>query len=128
MKKGIHPTYYENAKIICACGAIFHTGSTQKEIKIEICSQCHPFYTGKQKLVDTAGRVDKFKKKMAAKDELSKIRKGKKVKKAARAKIKTGKNDKKIAKEDVKKPVKKEVKKKDKEKDVKKVEKKQDKK
>lgn len=61
MKKNIHPTYNKDAKIKCACGAEFLVGSTEKEINVEICSNCHPFYTGKEKLVDTAGRVDKFK-------------------------------------------------------------------
>jgi large subunit ribosomal protein L31 len=59
MKKKIHPKYY-NAKVKCACGNEFEIGSTKKEIKVEICSKCHPFFTGKQKLVDTAGRVEKF--------------------------------------------------------------------
>lgn len=62
MKKGIHPKY-EQTTIRCACGAVYHTGSTKKDITVEICSKCHPFYTGKQKLVDTSGRVDKFNKK-----------------------------------------------------------------
>lgn len=62
MKKGIHPDY-EQTTIRCACGAVYHTGSTKKDITVEICSKCHPFYTGKQKLVDTSGRVDKFNKK-----------------------------------------------------------------
>ena len=62
MKKDIHPKYYKDAKIICACGNSFKVGSTQKEIHVEICSACHPFFTGKTKLVDTAGRVDRFKK------------------------------------------------------------------
>ncbi|MCK4665797.1 50S ribosomal protein L31 [Candidatus Dependentiae bacterium] len=62
MKKGIHPKY-EDAKIVCACGNVIETRSTKKEIKIEICSSCHPFYTGKQKFLDTAGRMEKFKKK-----------------------------------------------------------------
>jgi len=66
MKTDIHPKYNEIAKIKCACGATFVAGSTAEDISVEICSQCHPFYTGKQKLVDTAGRVDKFKAKMAA--------------------------------------------------------------
>ncbi len=63
MKKGIHPDYHE-VTVICACGATFQTGSTKKgdTIKVEICNQCHPYYTGKQKLVDAGGRVDKFKK------------------------------------------------------------------
>lgn len=62
MKKGIHPEYYETT-ITCACGEVIHTRSTKKNIRVEICSKCHPFYTGKQKFVDSAGRVDKFKKK-----------------------------------------------------------------
>ncbi len=62
MKEGIHPEYHK-AKVRCACGNEFEVGSTLKEIKVEICSQCHPFFTGKQKLVDTAGRVEKFMKK-----------------------------------------------------------------
>ncbi|MDY7035006.1 MAG: 50S ribosomal protein L31 [Thermodesulfobacteriota bacterium] len=64
MKKDIHPEYF-NAKIHCACGNEFEAGSTQKEIKVEICSKCHPFFTGKQKLVDSAGRVERFKRKYA---------------------------------------------------------------
>ncbi|NLX70469.1 MAG: 50S ribosomal protein L31 [Clostridiales bacterium] len=59
MKKGIHPEYGE-AVVRCACGETFVTGSTKKEIRIEICSKCHPFFTGKQKLVDTGGRVERF--------------------------------------------------------------------
>lgn len=65
MKAEIHPTYYNDAQVVCVCGNTFTTGSTLKEIKIDICSECHPFYTGKQKLVDTEGRVEKFKKKYA---------------------------------------------------------------
>jgi len=66
MKKGIHPQYYPDAKVICACGNQFETGSTVKELSVEICSNCHPFYTGKQNLVDTAGRVEKFQKRAKA--------------------------------------------------------------
>jgi len=66
MKKDIHPEYFEEVKATCACGASFIVGSTKKEIEIEICSACHPFYTGQDKILDTAGRVDKFKKKIAA--------------------------------------------------------------
>jgi large subunit ribosomal protein L31 len=62
MKKGIHPKYGE-ATITCACGNVMHTRSTKENIKVELCSQCHPFFTGKQKLVDTAGRVERFQKK-----------------------------------------------------------------
>lgn len=64
MKKGIHPEYYRTT-VRCACGNEFETGSTVKEINIEICSKCHPFFTGKQKLVDSAGRVERFRKKYA---------------------------------------------------------------
>ena len=60
MKKDAHPTYYSDAKVTCACGNAFSVGSTQKEIHTEICSNCHPFYTGKQNLIDTAGRVERF--------------------------------------------------------------------
>lgn len=66
MKEGIHPKY-EKSVVKCACGATFETGSTKKELRVEICSQCHPFFTGKQKLVDTGGRVDRFKKKYGIK-------------------------------------------------------------
>ena len=61
MKKEIHPTYFPQAKVVCACGNSFIVGATQQEIKVEICSNCHPFYTGEEKLIDTAGRVEKFK-------------------------------------------------------------------
>ncbi|MCL5775081.1 MAG: 50S ribosomal protein L31 [Patescibacteria group bacterium] len=65
MKQGIHPKYYPNAKVTCACGNTFTTGSTQETLHTEVCSACHPFYTGKQKLLDTTGTVDKFKKRTA---------------------------------------------------------------
>lgn len=61
MKEGIHPNY-EKATVKCACGETFETRSTKNEIRVEICSKCHPFFTGRQKLVDSGGRVDKFKK------------------------------------------------------------------
>ncbi|MGI6545847.1 MAG: 50S ribosomal protein L31 [Fastidiosipilaceae bacterium] len=63
MKKGIHPKY-EKCVVRCACGNTFETRSTSGDISVDICSQCHPFFTGKQKLVDTGGRVDKFKRRM----------------------------------------------------------------
>ena len=62
MKTGIHPPYYE-VTVTCACGNTFKTRSTKKDLKVEICSNCHPFFTGRQKLVDTEGRVDRFQKK-----------------------------------------------------------------
>jgi large subunit ribosomal protein L31 len=86
MKKDIHPKYYEKAKVSCACGNSFAVGSTLEEIKTELCSACHPFYTGKQKLVDTARRVEKFHAKAEATKKASALRKGKKVKKAAQIK------------------------------------------
>ncbi|MFK8138926.1 MAG: 50S ribosomal protein L31 [Bdellovibrionales bacterium] len=62
MKQNIHPTYHAEAKVTCVCGSSFTTGSTNSEIRVDICSNCHPFYTGKQKLLDTEGRVDRFNK------------------------------------------------------------------
>ncbi|UCF97706.1 MAG: 50S ribosomal protein L31 [Spirochaetaceae bacterium] len=67
MKKDIHPKY-EPTTVTCACGNVLEIRSTVKDIKVEICSNCHPFFTGKQKLVDTAGRVERFKKKYNIKD------------------------------------------------------------
>jgi len=66
-KKDIHPKYYPNARVICACGNTFTVGSTIELIEVEICSKCHPFYTGKEKIVDTMGRVERFKKRLAKK-------------------------------------------------------------
>lgn len=66
MKSDIHPDYKE-VKVICACGETFTTGSTRKDIHLDICSKCHPFFTGKQKIMDAEGRVEKFKKKYAKK-------------------------------------------------------------
>lgn len=67
LKEKTHPEYYE-ATVKCACGETFTTGSTKKELRVDICSSCHPFFTGKQKLVDTGGRVEKFKKKFGITD------------------------------------------------------------
>lgn len=71
-KKDIHPKYYKNAKVKCACGNTFTIGSTKENIEIEICSKCHPFYTGKEKMIDSLGRVEKFKQRMAKKNSLKK--------------------------------------------------------
>lgn len=60
MKEKIHPEYYSDAQVICACGNTFTTGSTRKELKVEVCSQCHPFFTGERRVMDTAGRVERF--------------------------------------------------------------------
>ncbi|MFA5317615.1 MAG: 50S ribosomal protein L31 [Dehalococcoidales bacterium] len=61
MKEKIHPKYYPDAKVICACGNTFNIGSTKELVKVELCSKCHPFFTGEQRVVDTAGRVERFK-------------------------------------------------------------------
>lgn len=61
MKKELHPTYFPEASVVCACGNKFTIGSTKESIEVEICSACHPFYTGNEKVLDTAGRVEKFK-------------------------------------------------------------------
>ena len=73
MKEGIHPSY-EKTTIRCACGAEFETHSTKKDIRLDICSKCHPFFTGKQKLVDTGGRVDRFKKRFGMDKQYIKFR------------------------------------------------------
>jgi large subunit ribosomal protein L31 len=87
MKKDIHPEFHEDCVVTCACGNTFKTGSTLKEIRVELCDQCHPFYTGKQKFVDTARRVEKFQeraKKQAEGVVSKKVKKA--VKKAAKSK------------------------------------------
>ena len=83
MKKDIHPKFFKEAEIVCSCGAVLITGSTEEKLSIEICSQCHPFYTGKKKTIDTTGRVDRFKKlaeKAAAKKVVKKPKAEKKAK------------------------------------------------
>ena len=65
MKKNTHPEYYKDAIIHCSCGKVFKIGSTKPEIHVEVCSACHPFYTGQDKIIDTAGRVEKFRKRLA---------------------------------------------------------------
>jgi large subunit ribosomal protein L31 len=64
MKAKIHPKYFPQTRVICACGNIFTVGSTVQELKVDICSACHPFYTGEQRIVDTAGQVDRFMKRL----------------------------------------------------------------
>jgi len=68
MRPKVHPEYYPDAQVICSCGNIFTTGSTKKTLRVELCSKCHPFFTGEQKIVDTAGRVERFKRKYKIKD------------------------------------------------------------
>ncbi len=91
MKKDVHPEYFENAKITCACGAVYEIGSTQKTIEVELCSACHPFYTGEQKILDTARRVEKFKTRASAKTEKKTGKKVKRVKRATQKKAKASK-------------------------------------
>ncbi len=87
MKKEIHPKYYNEALVTCACGAKHKMGATHEKISVEICSNCHPFYTGEEKLVDTAGRIEKFKaRKAKAKTTLRSKTEKKAVKKAKRTK------------------------------------------
>lgn len=91
MKTDIHPTYNEKAIVKCACGNSFETGSTKDEIVVELCSKCHPFYTGKQKIVDTARRVEKFTSRKEKKSETILDHKAKLERKASRAKKKADK-------------------------------------
>ena len=80
MKPKIHPQYNEKAKITCACGNSIYVGSTEEAMRVEICSACHPLYTGKAKVIDTAGRIDKFKERMAKAKEMQAKAKAKKIK------------------------------------------------
>jgi large subunit ribosomal protein L31 len=83
MKKDIHPTYYAEAKVTCACGNNFTVGSTKEHLEVEVCSACHPFYTGHEKIMDKVGRVQKFKERLAQKkDTPKKVKIKKKVKPA----------------------------------------------
>lgn len=91
MKADIHPTYFPDAKIICACGNVITAGSTVSEIHVELCSKCHPFYTGKQKLIDTARRVEKFAERAEAKTAKASTTLGKKAKAEKRATQKAAK-------------------------------------
>ncbi|MBU2536514.1 MAG: 50S ribosomal protein L31 [Chloroflexota bacterium] len=68
MKDKIHPKYFNDARVVCSCGNTFTTGSTRKELKVEVCSQCHPFYTGERRVLDATGRVERFKKRYKVKD------------------------------------------------------------
>lgn len=87
MKQAIHPQYFENAQVICACGNKFTTGSTQEVIHVELCSNCHPFYTGEQRFVDSASRIQKFeqKQKKAAEIKATVVKKQEEQKKADNA-------------------------------------------
>ncbi len=98
MKKGIHPEYHEDTEVVCACGRKTTVGSTVKEIRVELCSACHPFYTGKQKLVDTARRVEKFAERSAKKSGVASTQGGKKAKSEKRATQKAEKKAKKATK------------------------------
>lgn len=90
MKKEIHPAYFPKAKITCVCGAVFEVGATEDSIRVEICSNCHPFYTGKQKIVDTARRIEKFQAR-TAKKTTGKTAKGRTAKYAAKKTKRAGK-------------------------------------
>jgi large subunit ribosomal protein L31 len=68
VKEKIHPKYYTDAKVTCSCGNTFTTGSTRQVLKVEVCGKCHPFFTGEHRIVDTAGRVERFKRRYGIKD------------------------------------------------------------
>jgi large subunit ribosomal protein L31 len=85
MKEAIHPQFYTAAKITCACGNVVVTGATVEEMQTEVCSNCHPFYTGKQRILDTQGKVDTFKKKLEAAAKIKSEVKPKKERKARTA-------------------------------------------
>ncbi len=91
MKANIHPTWYSEAKVTCACGATFTTGSTLPAIRVDICSQCHPLFTGQQKFVDTLGQVDRFIKKT----EVAKVKQieRKKILEARKSKVESAKKE-----------------------------------
>lgn len=93
MKKDTHPEYHEDATVTCACGNKIKVGSTQEKIDVEICSNCHPFYTGDDQLLDTAGRAEKFEKRRKSAKEKEKAKKGKK-KKSSKSKEKEDKTEK----------------------------------
>ena len=69
MKEKIHPKYYSNAKVVCSCGESFTTGSTKQSLRVEVCSKCHPFYTGERRMMDTGGQVERFKQRYSKKAE-----------------------------------------------------------
>lgn len=91
MKANLHPTWYPEAKVVCVCGATFTTGSTQPSIRVEICSKCHPLFTGQQKFVDTLGQVDRFVKKT----EIAKVKQAerKKILEARKSKVEEKKKE-----------------------------------
>ncbi len=90
MKKDLHPHYFENAKVTCACGNAFTVGSTKEHISVEICYNCHPFYTGKENLIDTAGKVEKFRARRMKAAEVVKKEKKPRVKKPSSARKESG--------------------------------------
>lgn len=83
MKEDIHPTYYPEAKVVCACGNTWNTGSTQELIRTDVCSNCHPFFTGEQRIVDTEGQVDRFYKKLKVHEEYQKKQQAREEKKVS---------------------------------------------
>lgn len=68
MKEKLHPKFYDEAKVICSCGNTFTTGATQPTLKVEVCSKCHPFFSGEQRIIDTAGQIERFRKRFKIKD------------------------------------------------------------
>ncbi|MBU1104834.1 50S ribosomal protein L31 [Patescibacteria group bacterium] len=90
MKPDIHPKYYNDCKVVCACGNSYITGSILPEIRVDVCSACHPFYTGKEKFIDTEGRVERFKRKVDVAKKVQEERKAKMVKKIEKKQVMSG--------------------------------------
>ena len=84
MKKDIHPTWYPDAQVICSCGATFTMGATQEVIRTDVCSSCHPFFTGEQRIVDSEGQVDRFMRRLERREELLEFEKKRRTKKERR--------------------------------------------
>ncbi len=89
MKKDIHPKYYPNATVRCSCGNTFTVGATQEEIRTDVCSACHPFFTGEQRIVDTAGQVERFLKRLERRDEVLAEKSDEEPEQKTKAKAKT---------------------------------------
>lgn len=99
MKTDIHPAYYPNAKVKCACGTEYVVGATRPEIEVEICAACHPFFTGQEKILDIAGRIEKFKARVAKRETMAGTRGAKKQKRVKRQTQQAEKLKRRIARE-----------------------------
>jgi large subunit ribosomal protein L31 len=84
MKQDIHPTWYPNAEVICSCGAVFTMGATKETIRTDVCSSCHPFFTGEQRIVDSEGQVERFMRRLERREELLEVESKRETKKERR--------------------------------------------